>query len=289
MPSPDQDLARAVERNIILPAGLQTIAEGLDHPEAICWCPRSKALYAGGEHGQIYRIEPSTGFVELIVQFSAGFILGLAVDGDGNIYACDIGNHCIHRIMPDGRTHRYTNEIAYPNSLAFDANGRLYASDSGSWQSTGDGSICCINPGGAVTQLTTDNLRFPNGIAIHGDWLYFVESTLPGISKVPLAGGDTTVVIELPLTIPDGVAFDANGGLWISCWQPNRILHLSAAGTLRTAANDWSGIHVFTPNNIAFFGSGLEHLVISCLGGNFLRSFRPNVPGAALHYPKVTR
>jgi gluconolactonase len=285
----DRKVTRAVERNIILPPYLQTIAEGLDHPEGICWCPASRVLYAGGEHGQIYRVDPDTGTTALIEQFSDGFILGLAVDGDGNLYACDIGNHCIHRLEPSGRAERFVDQIEYPNALAFDATGRLYVSDSGTWQSRGDGTIRCIEPDGTVRPLTQPNLRFPNGITIHQDWLYMVESALPGISKIPLSGGDPIPVIELPLTIPDGLAFDTEGGLWISCWQPNRILHMNTAGVLSIAADDWSGIQIFTPNNIAFFGKELETLAVSCLGGNFLRSFRPQIRGAALHHPKVSR
>lgn len=289
MLSTDQAPQRQVERDITLPSNLRTIADGLDHPESICWCPRSQNLYAGGEHGQIYRIEPGSGRLELVVQISGGFILGLAVDADGNIYACDIGNRCIHRVAPDGTVFRYAGPFSYPNSLAFDANGRLYASDSGSWESSGDGSIVCIEPDGAVGRLTSRPLRFPNGIAIFDDWLYIVESTFPGISKVPLCGGDLVPVIELPLAIPDGIAFDADGGLWIACWQPNRIFHLSAAGELSTVADDWSGIHILTPNNVAFFGLGLKDLAISSLGGNFLRQFRPRVAGATLNYPRVYR
>lgn len=278
---------RPVEQNIILPAGLKTIAEGLDHPEGICWCPGSRVLYVGGEHGQIYKVFPDTGETEILVQIPGGFILGLAVDGDGNVYACDIGNHCVHRIQSNGKVACYTGDVHYPNSLAFDSLGRLYVSDSGSWETSGDGSIIVISADRQSRPLSTPPLRFPNGIAIRDDWLYIVESTLPGISRVPLAGGQRTSVIELPLTIPDGIAFDAEGGLWISCWQPNRIYHLSSNGALSTVADDWSGIHVFTPNNVAFFGSGLEDIAITCLGGNFLRCFRPRVSGASLHHPTV--
>ena len=262
--------------------------DGLDHPEAVCWCPTSRTVYAGGEHGQIYRVEPEAGSLELVVQIPGGFILGLAVDGDGNLYACDIGNQCIHRVERDGTFSRYAGSLSYPNSLAFDVEGRLYASDSGSWESSGDGSIVCIERDHKIRRVTAPTLRFPNGIAVRDDWLYIVESTFPGISKVPLCGGDPVAVIELPLTIPDGIAFDADGGLWIGCWQPSRILHLSTAGELSIVADDWSGIHILTPNNVAFFGEGLKDLVLSSLGGNFLRRFCPHVAGAPLHYPRVS-
>jgi sugar lactone lactonase YvrE len=278
---------RAIERGIRLPAGLRTVCDGLDHPEGICWCPTAQALYAGGEHGQIYRVGLTSGAVELIAHIPNGFILGLAVDGDGCIYACDIGNHCVQQIDPaDSKVEAYGSVIAYPNYPVFAVDGCLYVSDSGSWESNGDGSIMRIVPGGNTNRLDTPPLRFPNGLALLGDWLFVVESTRPGVVKVPRRGGNISLALELDRVIPDGLAFDAQGGLWISCWQPNRIMRLAPNGALDIVADDWSGIHVLTPNNLAFAGPKLEELAFPALGGNFIRAFMPKLTGRALHYPK---
>ena len=283
------DAVRSIERNILLPPGFGTVAEDLDHPEGICWCPKFGVLYAGGEHGQIYRLDPRTGAKDCLVQIGNGFILGLAVDGDGNIYACDIGNCCIHQVKPDGRVSRYGGHIAYPNAMVFGEDGTLFVTDSGSWTPAGDGSILAIKPGGTAQRLATAPLSFPNGLAMRGGWLFVVESAVPRISRVPVGGGEAVHVIDLPLTIPDGIAFDEDGGLWISCWQPNRIYRLAPDGELRIMVDDWSGIHVFTPNNLCFFGAALDHAALSCLGGNFIRRFGAGVSGAALHYPRISR
>ena len=278
--------ARAIERGIKIPAGLRTVCDALDHPEGICWCPSARALYAGGEHGQIYRIGHNTGIVELVAQIPNGFILGLAVDGAGRIYACDIGNHRVHRIDPaDGTVEAYGSAVAYPNYPVFGPDGCLYVSDSGSWTSEGDGSIIRIDPGGRATRLDTKPLRFPNGLALLGDWLYVVESIRPGVVKLPRNGGNISLVLELDHVIPDGLAFDAEGGLWISCWQPNRIMRLAPNGAFDIVVDDWSGIHVLTPNNLAFIGPKLEELAFPALGGNFIRAFMPKVAGRPLHYP----
>ncbi len=285
MATPSKVSRRAVESGVTLPPGMRTVADGLDHPECVCWCPSAECLYAGGEHGQIYRVSRD-GTVALVTQFAGGFILGLAVDGDGIVYACDIGNRCIHRIRPDGKAARYGPVIAYPNYPAFSADGRLYVTDSGVWTSD-DGAILCIEPGGRATRLQTPPLMFPNGLAVHEKWLYVVESTLPGVSRVPLAGGERETVLVLDRAIPDGIAFDAHGGLWIGCWQPNLILRLAPEGDLRIVADDWSGIEILTPNNLAFSGPDLSELAFPALGGNFIRAFRPGARGRPLHYPKV--
>jgi gluconolactonase len=278
--------ARAVERGVRLPAGLRTVADGLDHPEGICWCPVAGALYAGGEAGQLYRLALDGGAPELVAQVAGGFLLGLAADGAGRVYACDIGGRRVHRIAPGGAVEQYGDAIAYPNWPLFDARGNLYVSDSGEWESD-TGAIVRIAPGGATSRLPAPPLRFPNGMALRDRWLYVAESTRPGVVRVPLAGGTPEVVIELPDAIPDGLAFDAEGGLWISCWQPNRILRLAPDGALDVVADDWTGIGVLTPNNVAFCGAELDELAFPALAGDFVRAFRPGVRGAPLERPDV--
>lgn len=278
---------RAVERGVRVPLGLRSLGETLDHPEGICWCPRAGALYAGGEHGQIYRLALQGGRVELVTQIPDAFILGLAVDADGLIYACDIGNHRVQRIHPDGKVEPYGGEIGYPNYPVFAADGTLHVSDSGAWEAH-TGAIMRIEPDGRTSHLPSPPLSFPNGLALHGDWLYVVESTRPGVVRMNRHGGEVELVVELDQVIPDGIAFDIEDGLWISCWQPNRIMRLARDGALDIIADDWSGIHVLTPNNLAFAGHDLRELAFPALGGNFVRAFAPGVAGRALNYPKVT-
>jgi sugar lactone lactonase YvrE len=83
--------------------GLRTVAEGLDHPEDVCWSPTERAVYAGGEAGQVYRFRLGGGAVQTVATIESGFLLGLARDGTGSVYTCDPGNGCVHRVSPDGR------------------------------------------------------------------------------------------------------------------------------------------------------------------------------------------
>lgn len=277
---------RRVERGVRIPAGLRTVAEGLDHPEGICWCPRAGVLYAGGEAGQLYRLALTGGRPELVGTVPGAFFLGLATDAAGRVYACDINHRCVHRIDVGESVERHGDEIGYPNWPVFAPDGTLYVSDSGGWEDD-DGGIVRITPSGRTTRLPTPALRFPNGMALRDGWLYVAESTWPGVVRVPLAGGTPEPVVALERAIPDGLAFDAAGGLWISCWQPNRILCLRPDGNLETVADDWSGIHVLTPNNMAFAGPALDELAFCALAGDVVRAFRPGVRGEPLHHPEV--
>jgi gluconolactonase len=47
-------------------------------------------------------------------------------------------------------------------------------------------------------------------------------------------------VVELDRVVPDGLAFDVEGGLWISYWQPNRVYRLDPDAELETVLDDWT-------------------------------------------------
>lgn len=281
MPS---SLSRRVDRGLLLGSGLRPLAEGLDHPEGVCWSVADRRLYAGGEAGQLYRFGLDGGEPEVVATVEGSFLVGLAADGEGAVYACDVNGGCVWRIAPDGAAARYGDPIPSPNYPAFASDGRLVVSDSGDW-ATATGGLVAIDPDGRTERIETRPLAFANGIAVRDGLVYVAESAVPGVARVPLEGGDAEIVCELDGAIPDGLAFDAEGGLWISCWQPNRILRLAPDGTLVTVIDDWSGIHLLTPTNIAFAGDELDVLAIASLGGWVVSAIDPGVRGLPLSYP----
>jgi sugar lactone lactonase YvrE len=267
---------------------LRTLAEGLDHPEGVCWSPKSGSIYAGGEAGQIYRVQFEGGF-EQVADVPGGFILGLAVDADDVIYACDgNGKHVMRIDLRDGGAPRpYGDSMVYPNYPAFDSDGNLWVSDSGDWGAA-NGALCRISPGGKLTERVVEGLDFANGLAIDDTHVYVIESKRPGVVRVPLGGGPTNRVVELPQTVPDGLAFDSEGGLWISLYEPHSVLRMGHDGTVGTMLADWTGLHVTSPTNIAFAGDDLAVLVLASLSGWAVKAIDPGVQGRRLHYPAVT-
>jgi gluconolactonase len=152
-----------------------TFAEGLDHPEGVAWGPDGR-IYAGGEAGQIYAVGLD-GAVEQVAS-TGGFILGLALDSSGVVYACDTVRHEVVRVYPDGRCETHTagtndRPLQLPNWPVFDGDGVLYVTDSGSWHGN-DGAVFRVDPRGDTTVWTTEPRQFPNGCAldITGDALY---------------------------------------------------------------------------------------------------------------------
>jgi sugar lactone lactonase YvrE len=264
--------------------GLRTLAAGLDHPEGVCWDPATGRVYAGGEAGQVYSFAVDGGDHRLVATVPGGFLLGLAVDAAGNVYACDPESGHVQRISPEGAVQPFGDRVGYPNYPVFDQAGNLWVTDSGAWDEV-SGGLARIAPDG-TTERVAGPFRFANGLAIHGDHLYLVESQMPGVVRMPLAGGPSEPVIELPRTVPDGLAFDAEGGLWIGCYQPNRVYRLDASGDLELVVDDWTGEYVMTPTNLAFAGENLDVLVLASLCGWAVKAIDPGVRGAPLHYPE---
>ncbi len=277
---------------ILPPDNFIPFADGLDHPEG----GPDGYVYAGGEAGQIYRVDPNTGHYAEFAN-TGGFILGLAFDGGGNLYACDNGNDCVQKISPGGVVSVYANgnaerAMAVPNYPVFDAAGNLYVSDSGGHHQR-NGCLWRVKPGGDCEVISTTVNNFPNGLALSNDgaWLYVVLSNLPGVVRVQLGDdgnvGEAETVVELPYTVPDGLAFDEAGTLYISCYTPARIYRLTPGGEADVLVEDWESTRIATPTNIAFGGDDRRTLFIASLGRWHLTKGEMPVPGAKLNYPTI--
>jgi gluconolactonase len=275
---------------------LQVIGHMLDHPEGVAWGPDDK-VYAGGEAGQVYRIDLEANTCEIITN-TGGFVLGLAHDASGSIYACDQALQAVVKITPTGTVSTYSSgsaeqKMRVPNYPVFDAAGNLYVSDSGEWGAK-NGFIWRIKPGGETEIWDRQANGFTNGMCLgpDGQSLYVVESTPPLISRIPIQpdgmAGERVVVVELPRTVPDGVAFDTAGNLYISLYNPNIIYRYDPDGTLTVLYDDWEQLMLIAPTNIAFGGADMKTLLIANLCGWNLVTARTEIAGLRVKYPNLT-
>jgi gluconolactonase len=271
-----------------------TFAEGLDHPECATRGPDG-LIYAGGEAGQVYRVKPDDTFEQIAT--TGGFLLGICLDADRNVYACDIQRNEVMRITAAGEVSTYSSGTAQrrmqnPNFPVFDRSGNLYVTSSGHWKQD-DGCIFRIRPGGDTEIVSEAARQFPNGCALSADerWLYVVLSLMPGVARLAIESdgtlGEPQTVIELPGTVPDGVAFDAAGNLFISCYTPDIIYRYSAGGELAVLAQDPCRVTLAAPTNIAFCGGDRRTLVAANLGRWHLSKVQMGEPGQSLNYPKL--
>jgi len=271
---------------------MKIFASNLDHPEGLAWS-LSGWVAAGGEAGQVYRINPETGEANEIAN-TGGFILGMAFDGKDNLFLCDMGRKAVLRLdtktgqISDLTTGKVDRELKSPNFPVFHSDGRLFFSDSGDWGAK-NGSIFCIYPNGDVTLVSQSAPAFTNGLAIDSEeeYLYIVESENPQISRCPIAAkalGATEVVVKMPQTVPDGLVFTKEGALLICCYRPDAVFIWNGT-LLEEIINDWAGITLAAPTNAAFIGQNLDRFVTANLAGRYLAELEIPYKGAALKYP----
>ncbi len=274
---------------------LEALPHDMDHPEGVAVAPDGH-VHAGSEAGQIYRIDLDAGSCEVIAD-TGGFIAGLAHDSAGNIYACDVGNRAVMRITPAGALSVYAQgnpeqPMRVPNYPAFDRHGNLYVSDSGAWAQR-DGFIWRILPGGAAEVWDRQACGFTNGLCLtpDGQALIVVESSPPCIARIPLlpdgSAGRRELLLELPRTVPDGVAFDCEGRLYISVYTPSVIYRLEHDGRLTTLYKEWERFLLDSATNLAFAGPDLKTLLVANLDGRKLLRAPLDVAGLPLCYPQL--
>lgn len=269
--------------------------DGLDHPEGIAVHPDG-SVWAGGEAGQIYRISPDGQEMREVAN-TGGFILGLAFSPDAQwLIACDLRNQCLWRLDLDtGTLSQFANgagssdRFKIPNYASFTRDGILYVSDSGTFREV-DGRILRFDAdhSGRGQIWHEGPFNFANGLALspNEDALYVVSSFVPGVERIEILSdgraGERSLFVELQKTVPDGLAFDAAGNLYISCYAPNHIYRADPDGNVELLLNDWEAHTLSNPTNIAFGGPHFDQLFTTNLGRWHLTRIDLGIKGAPL-------
>lgn len=272
---------------------LETLAHGLDHPEGICATTDGR-VYLGGEAGQIYRLESDGTFTELLA--TGGFMLGLAADGEGRIYAIDNGAKHVWRIDPESGDKEIWAQgppdrpFKTPNWGAFAADGTYYLSDSGDWGAD-NGCLWRIPPGGRAEIWTEETRSFPNGLALSpdGSTLYVLESLPGALVEVPIeadgSAGRRRLLCDLDPIVPDGVALTEDGAFYIACYRPDSIYRWHPEEGLTLVADDPRGTVLAAPTNLIFTGDQGDEIVVPNIGRWHVTRFRVDARGVSLNYP----
>ncbi|MBN9024726.1 MAG: SMP-30/gluconolactonase/LRE family protein [Rhizobiales bacterium] len=235
----------------------------LQHPEGIAVGPDGW-IWVGSENGQILRIAPDGSAIEEVAS-TGGFLLGLAFDGDRALFACDSRHSAVFRLdLADRSLKRFTAPgIQVPNYAVVDrARGRLYVSDTRApsdpgpsiWSYDLDSGVGAVWHGGPFDHA--------NGMALspEGDALFLCETFARRVTRIVIkaegsAGAATTFSDDLP-GLPDGLAFDDRGALFVSCYEPSRVLRVAPGGGAAEVYVEDATAHVLAhPTNIAFDGA----------------------------------
>lgn len=270
---------------------IELVWHGIDHAEGLA-ISDDGVVWTGGELGQIYRGRLD-GEPEHVADVP-GRAFGFTLDGTGNAYVATTDESGLYRVTPEGRVDlvsRGTAErpVVVPNHPAFLPDGTLLFTDSGNWGNA-DGCTYAVTADGETRVADTTASSFTNGLTVSPDGatLAVVESTLPGVSALTIgpAGslGDRRVLVEMPGTVPDGVAYDELGRLLIACWAPDALFLLEPDG-LRLLAHDPFRIMLHEPTNVAFV-PGTQRMVTANYGERFLSVLEHDARGAPLPRPE---
>ncbi|MCD6010628.1 MAG: Leucinerich repeat protein-like protein [Flavipsychrobacter sp.] len=207
---------------------------------------------------------------------SLRFPYNISIDGAGNKYIADWGNHVIRKITPSGTITRFAGTgvpafggnggpataalLNQPADIAFDGSGNLYFSDNGNnmiRKIDGSGTITTIvgtgspgsgGDGGAATAAT---ITYPRGIAFDpAGNLYFADAANEVIRKVTASGiisrvagngtagmaGDGGPATAAQLNYPQDVICDASGNLYIADKDNHKVRMVTPAGIISTFA-----------------------------------------------------
>ncbi len=255
----------------------------LDHPECVAVHPDG-SVWCGGELGQIYRIDPTGARLD-VVGSTGGFCLGLALGAGGDVFVCDLKHSAVMRWDSARRTvERFADGVPghamrIPNYPVFDQAGRLYVSDSYSPTEPGPG-IVRFEPDGSGTLWFDEPLRFANGLALSPDGahLYVAETFANAVIRIPIlpdgSAGTREEIAKLPGVLPDGLAFDQRGDLYVGCYEPSQVLRIRQNGQVECVVADPQAHMLCHPTNLAWRGTtlfaanlGRWHITAIELGG----------------------
>jgi sugar lactone lactonase YvrE len=232
--------------------------------------------------GQIRKISPD-GSESLFVDFGEPGLLGLAVDAPGNVYvARGTGNpatHGVWRVSPGGVGERLpgTEQIQFPNSLAFDKRGNLYVTETNAVDEYGDfidGAVWRIPPGGSaelwirhpdLAGVNWPDLPFPfplgaNGIAYRHENIYVANTEKAHVVRIPVlkdgSAGTPEIITDAfdELFVLDGIALDVHGNIYALVIAQSKLVRIDPSdGSITTLATAEDGLDF--PASLAF-GTG---------------------------------
>ena len=159
---------------------------------------------------------------------------GLAVDGAGNVYIADRGDHRIRRVDASGTITTFAGtgekgivgygipavqtQLRFPSGVAVDGDGNVYIADSGNHR------IRRVDASGIITTVAGTGF-----VLVEGD-----------IGWGGSFNGDGGPAVQARMRVPTGVAVDGAGNVYIADSRNHRIRRVDASGIITTIAGTGS-------------------------------------------------
>lgn len=305
---------------------IDSVGSGLNRPECVL-CTAHGDTYTADWRGGVAHILPN-GEQRLYTGTAPdGRPLrpnGIALNADGSFLVADLGEEKggVFHLTRDGHVSVFVDRVdgveLPPSNFVFTDHAQRtwitvstrHVPRAGAYRrDVADGFIVLADSRGA--RIVADGLGYTNEAAIHpdGHWLYVNETFGRRLARYRLnADGDLSgreVVTEFGEgTYPDGLTFDAEGGVWITSIISNRVIRVLPDGRQQLMLEDADAEHVawteaaFLSNqlgrphldrscskrlrnisSLAFGGHDLRTIHLGCLQGDRIALFRQEIAG----------
>lgn len=303
---------------------LTFVGRDLKRPECVL-CTSDGSVFAADWEGGVTRIAPDGGQTRWLAE-GEDWVRpnGVALRRDGNFLLTHLGDETggVFRLDRDGTLRPVLTEVEGAplpptNYVLEDAQGRLWITVStrlrprilGCRADVADGFIVLLDDRGA--RIVADGLGYTNEVQFdaEGRYLYVNETFGRRLSRFRVAAdgalSDYETVAEFgPGTFPDGLAFDAEGAIWIASIVSNRVIRVQPDGRQEVILEDSDAAHLDwvetayaagdltrphldriesrrlkNISSLAFGGPDLKTVYLGCLLGDSLARFRAPVAG----------
>jgi sugar lactone lactonase YvrE len=308
---------------------LDTVGNSLSRPECVL-CNRAGEVFASHLGNGIARLA-SDGTQSLIghhaeVDGTPFVPNGFALLPDGGFLVANMGPAGgVWRLTPNGAIAPFLVELegralGATNFVMLDNDQRIWITvTTRRWPisdafnpAVADGYIVVVENDGA--RIARDGLTFTNEMRLDaaGRFAFVVETMARRISRLPVSdkgelGTPETFAEFGHGTLPDGLAFDAEGHLWVTSIVSNRLIRVDPTGSWEIVLEDCdparvdeieqllsagqlerehmqtsSGRRLKNLSSIAFGGDDLKTVYLGTLGGDQIACFRSPIAGLPL-------
>jgi sugar lactone lactonase YvrE len=311
---------------IVALGSLQWIGRGLVRPECVL-ATRAGDLFSADWRGGVAQIRADGSQTLYRGTLPGGRPLrpnGIALRRNGNFLLADLGEDLggVFELSRDGRVWPTLTEVdgvELPpcNFVMEDGTGRVWVTVSTRHRpratayrgDIADGFIVLSDEKGA--RIVADGLSYTNEAVVSpdGNFLYVNETFGRKLTRFRLApdgslSGRETVATFGRGTFPDGLAFDAQGGIWTVSVVSNRVIRVRPDGSQQLILEDADEAHLEwveeafrsgtmgrphldrcagkvlkNISSLAFAGPDRRTVVLGCLLGDSLASFASPVAG----------
>lgn len=178
------------------------------------------------------------------------------------------------------------------NDGACDQAGRFYAGSMAEDEAPGRGALYRLDPDHSVVELIA-SVTISNGIgwSPDGTLMYYVDSPTRRVDVLDydpatgaVSGRRPFASVDAGEAMPDGLAVDADGGVWVALWDGGAVLRFGPDGRLSQTVE----LPCPRVTSCAFGGPGLSTLYITTAAGpgavgGELFSFPAGVTGLPSH------